>query len=199
MKMKHIAFNRIVLGEDERSDIRDRPTADELVRTLLRGDACRVSRGQLVEQGQLVARMVFMSHKTGDAAAENVARHISSTENVAVYMAEWDSNIPNPAYVGLPDYILRVIKASVGFLVHVIDEIRHSMWVGYEVGVAHAFNKPRARIMYNVSPKSPAPALPAVVSVLLPLDDCAQLSAWVIAHLPPPKRGGGVAGKKQAA
>ena len=170
MEMEDIRFNRIVLGDGEDSDIRDRAEADELVRVLLRGDAYRVS------QGQLVSRIVFMSHKTGDLDAEKEARYIGSKHNVAVYMAEWDPNIQNPTCLRLPGYILRVIKASLGFLVHVIEDITHSMWVGYEVGVAHAFGTPRARITFNASP---APALPAVVKALQPLKNHAKLDSWI--------------------
>ena len=164
-----------MLGDDERFDISDHGRAEALVDAFLRGDE------DIVSQRHGVSRMVFMSHKTGDAAAETEARYISSRHNVAVYMAEWDSNIPNPAYVGLPSYIKRVIKASVGFLVHVIDQIKHSMWVGYEVGVAHTFGRPRAKITFNVKP---VPALPAVVGALKPLKNRAKLGSWIQA-LPP--------------
>ena len=37
---------------------------------------------------------------------------------------------------------MRAIQNSNGFLVNVIAEIAVSMWIGYEIGGAHAMEKP---------------------------------------------------------
>ena len=104
--------------------------------------------------------MVFMSHKTGDRQAETEAKYITNEHHVQVYMAEWDDNVQYDSNE-LPDYIMTAIRKSDGFLVHVIAKIAVSMWIGYEIGGAHAMSKSRAKIMYNdVRP------LPSVVHAL---------------------------------
>ena len=122
---------------------------------------------------QAGTRLVFMSHKTGDRSAEAEARYIMVTHRVAVYLAEWDSNVAGDA-PSLPDYIMNAIRRSQGFLVNVIGSIGSSMWVGYEIGGAHAVEKPRARIDYqNVT------GLPSVVLALARLSSRARLDAWI--------------------
>ena len=117
--------------------------------------------------------MVFMSHKTGDTDAEVEARYIQRKLGVKVYMAEWDPNVHGDSNA-LPDYIMRAIDASQAFLVHVIDEIKVSMWIGYEIGGAHAKAKPRAKIMYSLVGQ-----LPSVVDVLDTLDSQCRLVEWL--------------------
>lgn len=181
MESIEIRFNRIVLSEDRGFDIVERDTAEQVVEALLSDDA-ESSLGRLgrVLRSERIARLkklVFMSHKTGDKAAESEARYISRKHNVAVYMAEWDRRIINPSSLALPAYIMGAIHASRGFLVHVIAQIKDSMWIGYEVGGAHVFGKRRARITYNANP--PSPSLPAVVGALPPLGDQAALDRWI--------------------
>ena len=179
--MESIAFNRIVLGEDANSDISEPARAAMIVEALLHreAEAFLQRSGLTIGKIEQFKKMVFMSHKTKDKAAEREARYISSRHNVAVYMAEWDKKIQgNPNSIVLPAYIMQVINASRGFLVHVIDEIRESMWIGYEVGGAHAFNKPQAKIMFNVNVNY-LPPLPAVVRALDSLNHRFQLDSWI--------------------
>ena len=122
-------------------------------------------------------KLVFMSHKTDDPGAETEARHIERALGVKVYMAEWDSNVHGDA-ITLPNYIMRVIGVSDAFLVHVIDEIKVSMWIGYEIGGAHAKGKPRAKIMY-----SPVTDLASVVAALRTLDCRCRLLTWLRGHV----------------
>lgn len=117
--------------------------------------------------------MVFMSHKTGDDQAEIEARYISENHRVKVYMAEWDEHVQGDSN-HLPDHIMRAIRKSDAFLVHVVAQIAVSMWVGYEIGGAHAMEKTRAKIMYNdVRP------LPSVVRALTSLRSRNELDLWI--------------------
>ena len=122
-------------------------------------------------------KLVFMSHRTGDTDAEYEARFIQHMLDVKVYMAEWDPNLHGDSNA-LPDYIMRAIDASRAFLVHVIDEIKDSMWIGYEIGGAHAKDKPRAKIMY-----CRVGGLPSVVRVLDTLDSRSRLVMWLRPHV----------------
>ena len=172
-----IAFKRIILGEDARSDIGDRDRAEKIVNALRSEEPYALQRLNLPPaQVEKLRKFVFMSHKTNDWAAEREARYISSKHNVAVYMAEWDGGIQNPNSLALPAYIMHAIGASCGFLVHVILEIGTSMWIGYEVGVAHALDTRRARITYNAGQRL---TLPAVVGALPSLDDRTALDWWI--------------------
>ncbi len=121
--------------------------------------------------------MVFMSHKTGDVKAVTEAKYITDTHGVVVYMAEWDDEIDSDSD-SLPDYIMQAIQNSDGFLVNVIAEIAVSMWIGYEVGGAHAMKKPRAKIMYDAVHR-----LPTVVGVLKSLRRRSELDQWIIKHV----------------
>ena len=175
--IESIAFNRIILGEDARSDIGDRDRAEKIVNALRSEEPYVLQRFNLtLGQIEKLQKLVFMSHKTNDRAAEREARYISSKHNVAVYMAEWDGGIQNPNSLALPAYIMQAIGASCGFLVHVTLEIETSMWIGYEVGVAHARDTRRARITYNARQRL---TLPAVVGALPSLDDRTALDMWI--------------------
>ena len=122
-------------------------------------------------------KMVFMSHKTGDRGAKTEAQYIAEKFRVKVYMAEWDENIYDDSS-SLPDYIMEAIRRSAGFLVHVIAQISASMWIGYEIGGAHAMQKPRARIMYQS-----VGSLPSVVGALQSLQSRAALDHWVSSNV----------------
>lgn len=117
--------------------------------------------------------MVFLSHKTGDDTAEIVARHIADEYHVEVYLAEWDDRIYGDS-IGLPNHIMRAIRLSDGFLLNVIPEIGDSMWIGYEIGGAHAMNKSRAKIMFR-----PVEKLPSVVDALRPIRNRGELDLWI--------------------
>ena len=117
--------------------------------------------------------MVFMSHKTGDAQAETIAKDIANRHKIEIYMAEWDDTVQTGS-IDLPEHIMRAIRKSDGFLVNVIAEIAVSMWIGYEIGGAHAMHKPRAKIMY-----APVPRLPSVVSALASLTDQYAVDQWI--------------------
>ena len=121
--------------------------------------------------------IVFMSHKTGDREAETEAKYMSEKHGVQVYMTEWDDNVQGDSNE-LPNYIMKAIRASDGFLVHVISKIAVSMWIGYEIGGAHAMEKSRAKIMYNeVGP------LPSVVGALTRLRNRSQLDVWITSNI----------------
>ncbi len=121
--------------------------------------------------------MVFMSHKTGDDRAETEAQYIKRKHRMSVYMAEWDGRVVGDSNK-LPDYIMNAIQRSDGFLVSVIAEIVESMWIGYEIGGAHAMQKSRAKIMYErVGP------LPSVVGALESLDDRNALDRWIVTNV----------------
>lgn len=117
--------------------------------------------------------IVFMSHKTGDCQAENEAKYISETHLVQVYMTEWDDNVQGDSNE-LPDHIMKAIRGSDCFLVHVNAEIAESMWIGYEIGGAHAMGKSRAKIMYNMVRR-----LPSVVGALKTLCNRNELNRWI--------------------
>ncbi len=118
-------------------------------------------------------KMVFMSHKTGDSKAELIAKYISDNHRVQVYMTEWDDNVHGDSNE-LPDQIMTAIRESDAFLVNVIAEIAVSMWIGYEIGGAHAMGKSRAKFMfYEVS------RLPSVVGALKTLRSLDELDIWI--------------------
>ena len=117
--------------------------------------------------------MMFLSHKTGDDTAETVAKYISEKHHIEVYMAEWDDRVSGDS-AGLPDHIMNAIQRSEGFLLNVIREIGTSMWIGYEIGGAHALGKPRAKFMYE-----PVGKLPSVVGALESLRNRSDLDSWV--------------------
>ena len=117
--------------------------------------------------------LVFMSHKTGDLKAVAEAEYISVEHRVQVYMAEWDDDVQGDSS-RLPDHIMTAIRKSDGFLVNVIAQIRESMWIGYEIGGAHAMEKLRAKIMYTEVSR-----LPSVVGALKPLRNRTELDIWI--------------------
>ena len=114
-----------------------------------------------------------MSHKTGDIQAETEAKRIREKHRVDVFLAEWDENITHDTDE-LPEYIMDAIKDSDAFLVHVIEQIKTSMWIGYEIGGAHAMSKARARIM-----SKSVINLPSVVRALPRLDNALAVDNWV--------------------
>ena len=121
------------------------------------------------------ANMLFMSHKTRDQAAEVEAEYIAATHNVEVYMAEWDPTVDGDSNE-LPDHIMNKLRQSNGFLVCMSPLVATSMWVGYEIGGAHAFRKSRAKITYT---RSVSTDLPSVVESLLPLRSRIALDRWI--------------------
>ena len=149
-----VKFNRLVRRDHAEIDIRN--LAEQVVRTKTATD-----------------KIVFMSHKTGDWQAEREARRIVRLHGVMVYMAEWDDNVEDDSDE-LPVYIMNAIRKCDGFLVNVTAAIRISMWIGYEIGGAHAMQKPRARIMYNWIRN-----LPSVVRALEWLGDREELDEWI--------------------
>ena len=122
-------------------------------------------------------KMVFMSHKTGDDQAETEARYIKREHRVKVYMAEWDGHVVGDSNQ-LPDYIMDAIRRSDGFLVSVIAEIVESMWIGYEIGGAHAMEKSRAKIIYERVGR-----LPSVVGALESLGSRRALDRWIVTNV----------------
>ena len=118
-------------------------------------------------------KMVFLSHKTGDNRAENEAQHIARTHGVKVYMAEWDDNVQGDSEE-VPEQIMKAIRKSDGFLVNVTAAIAISMWIGYEIGGAHAMRKSRAKIMYTQ-----IFGLPSVVGALNSLRSRDELDRWI--------------------
>lgn len=74
----------------------------------------------------------------------------------------------------LPDHIMRAIRKSDGFLVNVVADIAVSMWIGYEIGGAHAMEKSRAKIMYRQVGR-----LPSVVGALETLRNRNELDRWI--------------------
>lgn len=122
-------------------------------------------------------KMVFMSHKTGDHRAEGEARYISNKHQLQVYMAEWDADVDGDSHE-LPDHIMTAIRKSDGFLLHVIEAIAVSMWVGYEIGGAHAMGKSRAKIMYTGVRR-----LPSVVGALKTLRSRTELDLWIMRYM----------------
>lgn len=181
--MESIVFNKIVCGKDPNSDIGDFEEAKAVVQYILAAEADQFAaeaeqKVQKVLQARNLAlpnpiKMVFLSHKTNDQVADQVARRINK-HGVWAYMAEWDGTIQNPASNTLPAYIMQTIKASRALLVQVIPQISASMWIGYEVGGADAFNKPLAKTMFT-----PVSNLPAVVDALHSLVDWPALDNWI--------------------
>lgn len=175
--MESIVFNKIVCGPDQRSDIFGFEEAEAVVRYIHTGEADSAVRNVLGARGLALhssIKMVFLSHKTGDSVADQVARHILNRHGMWVYMAEWDRAIQNHSPNALPEYIMRTINVSRALLVQVIPQISSSMWIGYEVGGAHAFNKPLAKTMFT-----PVSNLPAVVDALHSLVNWPALDAWL--------------------
>lgn len=117
--------------------------------------------------------MIFMSHKTGDRQAEVEAKYIAKEHLVQVYMAEWDDDVQDDSDK-LPGHIMKAIRKSDGFLVNVVAEIAVSMWIGYEIGGAHAMEKSRAKIMYRQVGR-----LPSVVGALATLHNRNELDRWI--------------------
>ena len=153
-----IQFNRIV-----------RPDLTDIESRLLAEDFVRSKAASL--------KMVFMSHKIGDKSAEREASYIARTHRVRVYMTEWDERVEGDTNA-LPAYIMNAIHASNGFLVNVVEQIRASMWIGYEIGGAHALGKTRAKLMYHS-----VPHLPSVVDVLHRLEDRRDLDSWIVSNV----------------
>ena len=136
------------------------------------------TNNRFIAEDALIAKsasdtIIFMSHKTQDRQAEIKAKYISDTHRVQVYMTEWDDDVHGDS-IELPDHIMTAIRKSDSFLVHVNARIAVSMWIGYEIGGAHAMEKSRAKIMYNeVSP------LPSVVGALKTLRNRTELNRWI--------------------
>ena len=122
-------------------------------------------------------KMVFMSHKTGDSQAERESNYISEKHRLLVYMTEWDDDVQGDSNE-LPNQIMTAIRKSDGFLVNVIAEIAISMWIGYEIGGAHAMEKSRAKIMYRKIYR-----LPSVVGALASLSSRDELDQWIRTHI----------------
>lgn len=110
---------------------------------------------------------------TGDHGAELEARRICQEHSVDVYMVEWDDNVDGDSDQ-LPEYIMKAIGVSRAFWVYVIQQVADSMWIGYEVGGAHAMGKPRAKIMYQR-----VKDLPSVVRALEPLESRVAVDKWI--------------------
>lgn len=153
-----LTFDRLVTPYLAHS--RDRSVADRFVRTKDATDT-----------------MVFMSHKTGDEQAVTEAEYIAKTHGVKVYMTEWDDYVDTESS-NLPEHIMNAIRRSDGFLVNVIAEIAVSMWIGYEIGGAHAMRKSRAKIMYR-----PVGRLPSVIDSLEWLRSRPALDEWIRANV----------------
>ena len=118
-------------------------------------------------------KLLFLSHKTNDPTAEALAEAIGK-DGVDVYMAEWDDDVTvDPGNEALPSSIMKHIHRSDGFLVNANEAIRVSMWVGYEIGGAHALQKQRAKFMRR------RVVLPSVVAVLETLDSYPKVIEWV--------------------
>ena len=92
-------------------------------------------------------------------------------------MTEWDTTVAGDS-AELPEYIMNAIRKSDGLLVNVIAAITRSMWIGYEIGGAHAMRKALAKIMYEeVSP------LPSVVGALESLRSRPALDRWIVVNV----------------
>ena len=153
-----IRFNRLV--RPGQPDLQSRVLAEAVLRSKAATDT-----------------MVFMSHKTGDDQAETEAKYIASKHEVKVYMAEWDGYVDGDSNQ-LPDHIMDAIRRSDGFLVNVIAGIAVSMWIGYEIGGAHAMRKSRAKIMYREVGR-----LPSVVGALTSLCSRGALDRWITTNV----------------
>ena len=153
-----IKFNKLV--SPGRAPMLSRSSADSFVRAMDAHD-----------------RVVFMSHKSGDHQAELEAQYIMQRHRVSVYMAEWDDHV-NSDSPELPEYIMSAIRNSSAFLVNVTAAIAVSMWIGYEIGGAHAMKKARAKIMYRRMWN-----LPSVVAALDSLSDRSALDQWITTNV----------------
>ena len=122
-------------------------------------------------------QQVFISHKTNDSQAEEVARYITTQHGIITYLAEWDPNVGYDS-LALPDYIMREIQISDGFLVNVRPQIAISMWVGYEIGGAHAHRVPSAKMTF-----SHVPGMPSVVEALKSLMGYQDLDDWIRSYV----------------
>ena len=118
-------------------------------------------------------KMIFMSHKTGDSQAEALADHIYEKYGVFVYMVEWDDDAEDRGTETFPNNLMAKIYESDGFLVSVTSQIAVSMWVGYEIGGAHALDKPRAKYDKTTI------IFPSVVETLKRLKSESDLRAWI--------------------
>ena len=131
----------------------------------------------MLSRKSITDKMIFMSHKTGDALAAKEAQYIARKYRVQVYMTEWDTTVAGDS-AELPEYIMNAIRKSDGLLVNVIAAITRSMWIGYEIGGAHAMRKALAKIMYEeVSP------LPSVVGALESLRSRPALDRWIVVNV----------------
>ena len=124
------------------------------------------------------SKKLFLSHKTGDLAAEDLAKWLAKMFSIVVYMAEWDPNVTSDS-PSLPEYIKRQIKTSNGFLVCANPQIVISMWVGYEIGIANAFLVPSARVTKSYTDRK----LPSVVYALTKLSTDTEIEIWVRKHV----------------
>ena len=146
---------------------------NKLVRPGLGDIHDRLSAGRVVVAKAVSETMVFMSHKTGDSRAEREADYIAERHGLKVYMAEWDDEVGGDSDE-VPEHIMDAIRKSDGFLVNVTAAISNSMWIGYEVGGAHAMGKTRAKIMYTQ-----VFGLPSVVRGLETLGSRTVLDRWI--------------------
>lgn len=122
-------------------------------------------------------KKVFISHKTNDHKAEELAEYITRRHHVVTYLAEWDPGV-NPDSPTLPDYIMKHIRTSHGFLVSVRPQIAISMWVGYEIGGAHAHGVSRAKMVFDQ-----VPAMPSVLKAIQALRNRPELDSWIRANV----------------
>ena len=160
-----VSFNRAFYPDDDTGAIRETAAfMDEFM-------------AESVQRRVRLHKKIFISHKTNDHHAENLARDITRRHRLVTYLAEWDPNA-NTNSPSLPNYIMGQIHTSQGFLVSVRPQIAISMWVGYEIGGAHAYGVPRAKIMFN----APGP-MPSVVEALKALHNRSQLDAWITTNV----------------
>ncbi len=128
---------------------------------------------QSVQRNVRGRRKIFVSHKTNDSHAEDVAQYITRRHRIVTYLAEWDPNV-DPDSRRLPDYIMAQIRTSQGFLVSVRPQIAISMWVGYEIGGAHAHRVSRAKLVFDA-----VHGMPSVVDALDALRSRSELDTWI--------------------
>ena len=133
--------------------------------------------GDRVERQVRGRPRILISHKTNDPQAEDLARHTTRHHGIVTYLAVWDLEA-RPDSLEFPEYIMRRIQPSQGFLVSVRPQIAVSMWVGYEIGGAHAHGVPRAKTMF-----SPVSHMPSVVEALERLRSFQELDSWVRRHV----------------
>ena len=70
------------------------------------------------------------------------------------------------------------IRTSQGFLVSVRPQIAISMWVGYEIGGAHAHGVPRAKMVFDR-----VDAMPSVLEAIRALRNRSELDTWIRANV----------------